>query len=220
MPYYAGGAMGTRGACGHDEGWAEPYRGQVDRVLDVAGALAATLAVLHDGPRRIVHRDVTVGNVFFAEPGGPPVLGDFGLATVEGGPERPVPNGDAAPGCWSNPWVWRPPELDAGNGYTMGAEGDIFMLGGLVFQAITGGRFLPPARDWGAACVHERTAFTLRRDTADPRATAVEALLERMLTRDPARRLPAREVVRVCRAIRSLPPGAGPAHVAPRPTAP
>ena len=54
-------------------------------------------------------------------------------------------------------------------------------------------------------CVHGRAAFTLRRHTDDPRATAVEALLERMLTRDPAYRLPAREVVRMACAIRSLP---------------
>jgi serine/threonine protein kinase len=214
MPYYAGGSMWQ--AAGPDAGWwAEPYAGNVARVVEIAEGLATTLAALHDGPRRIVHRDVTTGNVFFAVPGGPPVLGDFGMAHVEGGPARPAPRDDAPP-SWSGPGVWRPPELDDGDGYTMGPAGDVFMLGALMYNALSGGRCLPPPQAWGGASVHATPEYTLRRHTDDPRVVAVEALLDRMLTRYPAHRLPAREVARVCRAIRSLPSGAPPAGAPPR----
>ena len=202
MPYYAGGAMwqgdpdGGSSSAGH---WAEPYRGNVDRVLEIAEALATTLAAMHDGRRRVVHRDVTPGNVFFAEAGGAPLLGDFGIALVYGVAEHPADTPR------SEPWAWRPPELDARTGCDLGPSGDVFMLGGLVYQALSGGRLLPHAGDWESASVHERPEHTLRQDSDDPRVTAVEALLARMLTRDPADRLPAREVARVCRALRSLP---------------
>jgi serine/threonine protein kinase len=174
-------------------------------VLAIADGVAATLAALHDGPRRIVHRDVTTGNVFFAAPGGPPVLGDFGMAYVEGGAARPAAAG-AMPTRWSGPCVWRPPELDAGDGYTMGPAGDVFMLGALVYNALSGGRCLPPATEWGDAPPHTSQEHTLRRHTDPTQAVAVaavERLLGRMLARDPACRPAAREVTRTCRAIRS-----------------
>ena len=199
MPYYAGGAMWRPGDGSTADQWAEPYRGNVDRVLDIAGALATTLAAMHDGPRRVVHRDVTASNVFFAEPGGLPILGDFGIALVEGFAAHP------GAGTWSNPWVWRPPELDDGDRYHIEPSGDVFMPGGLGYTALSGGRFLPPAREWDSASVHGRPAYTLRQYGDDARMTAVEALLGRMLTRRPADRLPAREVARVCRALRQLP---------------
>lgn len=171
MPYYAGGAMWQRDA-GRLDGaasgrWAEPYRGNVDRVLEIAAALATTLAAMHDSPRRVVHRDVTPGNVFFAEVGATPVLGDFGIACVDGFAERPgmVPR--------SAPSAWRPPELDVSNGYQLGPNGDVFMLGGLVYEALSGGRLLPPAVDWAGDSVHARPPHTLRQDSDDPRVTAV-----------------------------------------------
>jgi serine/threonine protein kinase len=205
MPYYAGGVLWQASAeapCGGR--WAEPYVGNIDRVLEIAEALATTLAVLHDGPRRVLHRDVSAGNVLFAAPGGTPILADFGMAHVDGGPARPAPR-DGAPAGWSIPWVWPPPELDAGDGYTMGPEADIFMFGALVYGALSGGRYLPPAREWDGASIHTRPEYTLRRHTVDPRVAAVEALLDRMLTRDPAHRLPAREVARTCQMIRARP---------------
>lgn len=199
MPHYEAGAMWQAGADGAADRWAEPYRGNVDRVLDIAASLAATLAAMHDGPRRIVHRDVTPANVFFGRVGGAPILGDLGNVSLAGFADRPV----AA--TWSAPACWRPPELDRDDGHHFGPAGDVFMLGGLVYQALSGGRTLPPAGDWDGGSVHSRRAHTLRQDTQDPRILPVEALLERMLARDTRHRLPAREIARVCRAIRSLP---------------
>lgn len=202
MPHYAAGAMWRDGAEGAPGGWAESYRGNVDRVLEIAAALATTLAAMHDRPRRIVHRDVTAENVFFAQAGGAPVLGDFGAARVDGFAARPTE------AVGSDPTRWRPPELGVGLDADLhGPAGDVFMLGGLVYQALSGGRVLPPACHWDGACVHRRPEYTLTQDSDDPRVVAVEALLERMLARDPGYRLPAREIARMCRAIRGLPAG-------------
>lgn len=202
MPYYAGGAM-WRAEPGGGNGtaagpWSESYRGNVDRVLEIAEALATTLAAMHDGPRRVVHRDVTAGNVFFTASGGAPVLGDFGIAHVAGFAERP------AESARLDPLVWQPPELDAG-GDGGSPAGDVFMLGGLVYQALSGGRLLPPTPEWDGVSIHARPAHTLRQDSDDPRMVGVEALLDRMLTRDGRDRLPAREVARVCRGLLTLP---------------
>ncbi len=199
--------------------WAETYRGDVDRVLVVIAALADTLAGAHALRRPVVHRDVHAGNVFFGARGGRPVLGDFGIAQVAGFPARPgawgVAQGRTAEGGASSPWHWRPPEFDRplggtpGDGYTALPASDVFMLGGLLYQALTGGRYLPPAREWAGACVHESDEHALWRVLADvtddPRPRAVSHVLRGMLALDPARRLPARGVAAACRAVRATP---------------
>ena len=77
MPYYASGSICRRDDAGHVLAWAEEYRGNVERVLEIAELLAETLASMHD--IEVVHRDVHTSNVFFETPGGAPILGDFGL---------------------------------------------------------------------------------------------------------------------------------------------
>lgn len=200
MPYYAGGAM-----CRRDESWtpcwAEPYAGDVDRVLGIAETLAHTLACLHACRPTIVHRDLHAGNVLLASPGGPPVLADFGLAQVEGFRPRP---GD---GPGSGPWCWRPPELDWED-FTHPAlpASDVFMLGGLIYEALTGGELLPSVRDWESATVHGTPELSLRRRVDDPRMGRISRLLDRMLCLDPAARLSAEAVAARCRAIRLAAP--------------
>jgi len=68
MPFYAGGSMWRL-----DDGegrWAEAYGGNVNRMLEIAGGLAATLALMHEKEPRCIHRDLNVSNVLFATPGG------------------------------------------------------------------------------------------------------------------------------------------------------
>jgi len=195
MPYYAGGAMWTDD--GTDGRWAEAYRGRVDRVLEIAEVVAGTLAFMHDGPRPCVHGHVIAGNVLLAEPGGRPALGDFGYASLAGSAIRPRAT-DVA-----EEWCWRPPELGRGGRAVASPASDVFMLGGLIYEALSGGRRLPPASGWPEACVHERPEHSLRRDTNDPRIAAVSALLGRMLVANPKRRLSARQVAQACRGIRT-----------------
>lgn len=195
MPFYSGGAMWTDD--GVDGRWAEDYRGRIDRVLEIAESVAATLAFMHDGPRPCVHGHVIPGNVLLATPGGRAILGDFGYASLSGSAFRALTTDVAAA------WCWRPPELASGEVLAPSPAADVFMLGGLVYEALSGGRRLPPASSWPAACVHERPEHTLRRDTNDPRIAAVSALLGRMLVASPGERLSARQVARACRGIRT-----------------
>jgi len=193
MPYYAGGAMWREDGGGQ---WAEPYSGNIDRVLEIAEALANTLAFMHEGARPCVHGQVVASNVLLERPGGRAVLADFGNARLDGyalGPDAPDLAGE---------WPWRPPELGRGDVRAAVPASDVFMLGGLIYEALSGGRLLPPASRWPASTVHERPEYSLRRYTDDPRVGAVSALLGRMLTARPKHRLSARQVTRACRAIR------------------
>ena len=195
MPYYAGGAMWTDDGVGGR--WSEDFRGRVDRVLTIAESVATTLAFMHDGPRHCVHGHVLAGNVLLTSTGGRPILGDFGYASLSGSPF-----GSHATDVTEH-WCWRPPELSRDGDNTPSPAGDVFMLGGLVYEALSGGRRLPPASGWPEPSVHERVEHSLLRDTNDPRIGAVSALLGRMLVTSPALRLSARQVARACRGIRT-----------------
>ena len=202
MPYYAGGAMWTD----DDDGglWAERYRGNVDRVLEIAESLATTLAFMHDGQRRCTHGNVTVANVLFAAHGSVPVLGGFGSATLEQSDiGLGVPQG-------AHLTSWLPPELEGSTGRRATPAADVFMLGGLIYEALTGGRVLPPPSSWSAQWIHERGEYTLTRESSDPRLTAVATLLRGMLVRSAKRRIAARHVAIACRSIRTGRTVAGP----------
>ncbi|HEX8393921.1 MAG TPA: protein kinase [Longimicrobium sp.] len=176
--------------------YAERFRGRVTRVMAMTEALARTLSAMHEHPARIVHRDLHLGNVLMDGVGSAPVLGDFGIAHVHGHPPRPGVD-DAV---FSGAWHWRPPEVSAGA--EAGPASDIFMLGGVVFEALSGGFVLSPADEWGGACIHARPEHHLGRWTTDWRIPMVNALLDRMLAPDPAARLEAAQVVERCREIR------------------
>ena len=194
MPFYAGGAMWTDDGVGGQ--WSEDYRGRIDRVLEIAEGVASTLAFMHDGPRPCVHGHVLAGNVLLTEPGGPPVLGDFGYASLTGSAFR------ARATDVAEEWCWRAPELKRHGGTLPSPATDVFMLGGLIYEALSGGRRLPPASGWPTPTVHDRLEYSLRRDTNDSRVAAVSALLDRMLVASPELRLSARQVARACRGIR------------------
>lgn len=195
MPYYAGGAMWTDDGIGGR--WSEDFRGRIDRVLEIAEGVATTLAFMHDGPRRCVHGHVLAGNVLLTSTGGRPVLGDFGYASL-----ADSPFGSQATDVTEH-WCWRPPELSRDDAGSASPAADVFMLGGLIYEALSGGRRLPPASAWPEPSVHERVEHSLLRDTHDPRIGAVSALLGRMLVTNPALRLSARQVARACRGIRT-----------------
>ena len=195
MPYYGGGSMWT------DDGdgglWAERYRGNVDRVLEIAESLAMTLAFMHDGQRRSTHGNVAVGNVLFAAHGSAPVLGGFGSATLE---QSDIGLGSSHD---SHLTSWLPPELEGTTGRRATPAADVFMLGGLMYEALTGGRVLPPPSSWAAQSIHERTEYALTRESSDPRLEAVATLLRGMLVRSAKRRIAARHVAIACRSIRT-----------------
>jgi len=191
MPYYAAGAMwrddGDKGV------WAESYRGNVDRVLYLAEVLATTLAFMHDSARRCIHLNVCVENVLLSAIGSGPILADFSNARLEGHDLPPDP---------AAPRRWRPPELDRSASGKLTGAADVFMLGGLIYEALSGGRQLPPASTWSWPFPHKRSEYSLRRETADARIGAVAEMLCGMLARSPKNRMTAAQVARACHAIR------------------
>jgi serine/threonine protein kinase len=189
MPFYAGGAM--KQLCNGEAQWAENYQGAISRVLGIAEEVALTLSVMHQ--RQCVHRDVNTSNVLFGTPGGKPVLADFGIAHWKG-----FPGGVA--GERSAPWRWCPPELRAA-GAEAAPAADVFMLGGLIVEALSGGSDLPDCAYWPEAELPERPERLLARYVADPRAGSVLELAGRMVSSDPNLRPSAREVAQACRGI-------------------
>lgn len=175
--------------------YAERFRGRVTRVMAFAGQLAHTLSVMHGQPRAIVHRDLHLGNILVEGVGSAPILADFGIAHVAGFAERP--EGDP---IRSGAWHWRPPELDRGDPGSPAS--DVFMLGGLVFEALSGGFVLPPAEEWAGHSPHDTPEHHLGRWTTDFRVPTVHRLLHAMLALDPAERPCAAEVAERCREIR------------------
>jgi serine/threonine protein kinase len=175
--------------------YAERFRGRVTRVTAFAGRLARTLAVMHSQPGPIVHRDLHLGNVLMDGVGAEPILADFGIAHVGGFAGRP--RGDAVR---SGAWHWRAPEVDEDQPGTPAS--DVFMLGGLIFEALSGGFVLPPAEEWDGRSPHDTPEHHLGRWTTDFRIPQVHRLLHRMLALDPAERPTAAEVAVRCTEIR------------------
>lgn len=188
----------------HEEAqWAELYRGEIDRVLAIASEIAATLAVMHEVEPRCVHRDVNASNVLFATPGGTPILADFGIAHLSGYAGRPenVEAATSSSGESSAPWRWRPPELlNAGAESTPAA--DVFMLGGLIVEALSSGCDLPDRAYWPDAELPAHPEHLLVCHAADPRAGSVRELVSCMLSSDPTHRPSARAVAHACRELR------------------
>lgn len=175
--------------------YAERFRGRVTRVMGFAESLARTLSVMHGQRQPIVHRDLHLGNVLMDGVGAPPVLADFGIAHVAGFAGRPA-SGPVRSGAWH----WRPPELDAGDPGSPAA--DVFMLGGLVFEALSGGFVLPPTEEWEGCSPHDTHGHHLGRWTTDFRVPMVHRLLHRLLALDAEDRPSAGEVAERCREIR------------------
>jgi serine/threonine protein kinase len=194
MPYYPGGALWS-----DDERaprTAEAYRGDIDRVMEIAQSLASTLAFMHGERRRCIHGDISAENVLLTAPGGLPVLADFGNARLEG--YMPDSNAESP----ESPRRWRAPELGHAGAEPTRAS-DMYMLGGLIYEAISGGGVLPSARGLRLSPLHEPSEYSLYRYTSDARVAAVEALLARLLAPNPRLRLSAAQVARACHAIRT-----------------
>lgn len=210
MPFYAGGPM-ARIDAGQHVTYAEVYRGDVDRVLAIAESLATTLSWMHEREPQYVHRDVHTGNIFFEREGGTPILGDFGLVHVHNTDE--VRTGAREP---FGPWQWRPPELHPGSTDKANPKSDVYLLGGIIYEALSGGLFIEQTQQVGGEFTHEQPDFDLSQFTSDPRIKHVTLLLRNMLGRDPQTRMTARDVAAACKGIRDWKEGLGsPVRVTP-----
>lgn len=183
LPFYRGGPL--RWFHGERHHYAPELNGDLARILEITGAIAAALDTMHQHPMRIVHRDLNLGNVFLSEPGGEVILGDFGAVQLRGFP--PPPGGEGA--IPSGIRGWRPPELVEDPEMAPTPAFDLYQLGGLAYEALTGGRILLP----GESPSFDEEFRT--RYPADPRLSLLKALCVELLAENPAERPAPGEVV-------------------------
>ena len=98
----------------------------VERAVEIA--CDVTRALEHAHSRNIVHRDLKPANVWLDEDGAAR-LGDFGLATTEG-------RARVAGGTLVGTVAYLPPEQALGE--AAGPESDLYSLGGLLYEMLTG----------------------------------------------------------------------------------
>jgi serine/threonine-protein kinase len=129
MPYLEGTPLSEQ--CGVGRPWAP--RQAAELVCLIAGALA----VLHQ--RGLMHRDLKPANVMM-KPDGTPVLMDFGLARAISGSDRMTSTG-AAMGTAD----YMSPEQVRVDSRAMGPCTDVYSLGVILFELVTGERpFIGP----------------------------------------------------------------------------
>ncbi|GII02953.1 serine/threonine-protein kinase [Planobispora takensis] len=163
--------------------------------VTVAGKLATVLAAAHE--RGIVHRDVTAENVMLTADGAK--LLDFGIAAFIG------EEGDDRASEYGTPPYVAPERL---TGTAADPAGDVYALGVLLFEMLTGGTPYPE-RTW-------EEIEQARRDRPPPEPHVpglppeVAALCRRCLSHEPRLRPDARQVAAVLTAAptagRSSPP--------------
>ncbi|MGW0346591.1 serine/threonine-protein kinase [Streptomyces anthocyanicus] len=178
------------------EGPLEPRRA----ALIGAEVLAALRAAHAAG---VLHRDVKPANVLLANDGRV-VLTDFGIARVEGS-EALTMTGEVV----GSPEFLAP---ERALGRTPGAASDLWSLGVLLYAAVEG---VSPFR--------QGTPLSTLRAIVDEevppprRAGALGPVVEGLLRKDPAERLPAEEAERALRLVGAggAPPGRGPRTGAP-----
>lgn len=169
-------------------------RPSLRRVVDIVLRAAETVAYAHS--RGVIHRDLKPANLMVGDFGAVVVL-DWGLARDEHGDDHEHEQ------AWSSSsaetqagWVlgtpaYMPPEQAAGLLDQVGPRSDVYALGALLYQALSGE---PPYRGSSGAVVAEVLAGPppplLSRRPPDGAALDMELvqLCERAMARDPAER--------------------------------
>lgn len=155
------------------------------RAAHIGEQVLAALRSAHDSG--VLHRDVKPGNVLIANDGRV-VLGDFGIATLEGSSAITM-TGEVV----GSPEFLAP---ERAMGRDPGPASDLWALGIMLYAAVEG---VSPFR--------RATALDTLRAVVDAelppprRAGALEPVLEGLLRKDPAERLPAAEAARMLRVV-------------------
>lgn len=206
MPFYEGGAMRSTTKKGEPGRFAETYTGAVGRVLSIGADLAETVKVMQSGSTQVIHRDIHTQNIFFESSGGRPILGDFGLAAMG---KNPRERGTALKEEFG-PWRWRPPEMRSGSDNKRHLASDVYMIGGVIYESLSGGSSVAETQDLSGSFNHEKSDYNLENYSPDPRISLITTMLRRCFARDPDARYSASEMQRACSAILQWKPSSPP----------
>ncbi len=148
-------------------------------VVAIIRGVAAALDYAHQ--RGIVHRDVKPANVMFTRDGDP-VLTDFGIARMLG--EGSVTMAGVSIGTPD----YMSPEQARGEPATPAS--DIYALGVMVYEMLTGRRPFSAETPFGVIVQHLQATFPSPRSLDPSFPEALESVLRRALAKDPAVRYP------------------------------
>ena len=187
-----------------------PLRVSIEIVEDVASALhTAYTTELEERPLQLVHRDIKPSNIRITAQGEVKLL-DFGVARAEFAQREAIEEEGIVFGSrkYMAPERWRGLE---------GPEGDIYGVGAVLSNLLTGRRFpAPPKRQrehdaWvGTVLEAVKQKLGHAEDPAERAATELVGLLMlQLLAWDPHDRPKAKDVERQLRKIRSTLPGTG-----------
>jgi tetratricopeptide (TPR) repeat protein len=152
-----------------------PWREAVRIAIQVAQALG------HAHEHGIIHRDIKPGNVLFDEQG-EARLSDFGLAHVDDAMSM------TRTGAVMGTVLYMPPEQATGQ--PVGPPGDLYALGAVLYEMVTGQTPFsgPSAVSVLYKHINEQPQPIRKLDESLP--VALEAVIERLLQKDPVRRFP------------------------------
>ena len=117
------------------------------QLLEILAKIAHAVHACHQAG--VLHRDLKPANILIDSYGHPHVL-DFGMARSLAGAWTEI----TRQGCDVGSLLWASPEQLQGNSKGVGPEADVYSLGVMLYQCLSGGRLPHPAQDSLSGTLH------------------------------------------------------------------